>query len=70
METCRTCKQPIRWALTTKKRRIPLDPDPHPTGNLVVEDGVARVAPVGSSPAMYLSHFVTCPQAGQHRRGR
>jgi hypothetical protein len=70
MERCRSCKQPIRWAFTEKKRRIPFDPDPHPTGNLIVEAGVARVAPAGSAPTMYLSHFATCPQAAAHRKAR
>lgn len=76
MTTCRSCQAPIRWALTSKGRRIPLDPTPSPAGNLAFdlteEEGASfvRVVPVGSRPTLYTSHFATCPQAAQHRRGR
>ena len=76
MSVCRSCGAPIRWALTASSgRRIPLDYDPHPDGNislaadtsgleiLAVVDGL----PLGDRPR-YLSHFVTCPQAEGWRR--
>ena len=74
-DTCRSCSASIRWALTTKGRRIPLDPDPVPDGNLVLVDGVAYSLPALATlrpelevPAeRFVSHFATCPQAGDHR---
>jgi hypothetical protein len=47
---------------------MPLDPEPHPTGNMALVDGVAHfVAPDGKD-ARYRSHFATCPDADKHRR--
>lgn len=36
MATCDRCGAPITWALTEHGRRICLDIDPHPNGNVVV----------------------------------
>lgn len=33
---CRSCGAPIRWAVTTNGRRIPIDAEPHPEGNLAI----------------------------------
>jgi hypothetical protein len=66
--TCRSCQAPLLWATTPKNRRIPLDPVPHPEGNVVVLDGVAVVG--GEGDTRYRSHFATCPGAGVHRRPR
>ena len=72
---CRSCGAPIIWALTKHDRRIPLDPIPVPDGNInisVDENGQTRSeivnAPLFSSAPLYVSHFVTCPNAAQHRR--
>lgn len=40
---CRSCGLPIRWAYTSSAKRIPLDPDPVPGGNLVVVDAHGQV---------------------------
>lgn len=75
-ETCKGCGQPIRWARTTKGRRIPLDPEPTPNGNLAFdqteEEGASfvRVVPVGARPRLYTSHFATCPAAASFRRSK
>jgi hypothetical protein len=75
-EFCRTCKAPIRWALTADGNAIPLDPEPSSRGNLrfradgehvVIVPEEARATFVGS---LYLSHFATCPFADLHRRRR
>jgi hypothetical protein len=77
MSACRSCGAPIRWALTTNGRRIPLDPDPVEGGNLALADqGTTPIAyyvdpedePVPGP--LYVSHFATCPNAAQHRWGR
>lgn len=63
----------VVWVKTEARgKSMPLDPDPHPDGNVVLiplpqtRHHVARVLkaeqlpPADGSPA-YLSHFVTCP---------
>lgn len=69
---CRYCGAPILWARTTKGRRIPLDPDPTPRGNLTMTDGLAetcRTPLADPLPPLYTSHFATCPSADQARKG-
>ncbi len=71
--TCRSCGAPITFALTPKRRRIPLDVAPSPDGNLELkliagEQYAFTVQPGSGSSPLYKSHFATCPQAAQHRR--
>lgn len=60
---------------------MPLDPDPVPLGNIVKlegtdpETGAALVEVLGIAGGglfeerpLYVSHFVTCPNADQHRK--
>jgi hypothetical protein len=80
VSTCRTCRASIMWAFTTSGKRIPVDADPVPDGNLALlpstmlgQDPTAIVvAPgaqlLGDDGVRYVSHFVTCPYADQHRR--
>jgi hypothetical protein len=75
----------IVWAVTAAGKRMPVDAQPNPDGNLVLapaaspgQPPTAYVAPApilllgGSTPRMdrYTSHFATCPNAAQHRRPR
>lgn len=74
LSECRDCKKPIRWATTRRGSKMPLDPDPVPDGNVVLEvDGVARVLSRGEQHqgpgARYASHFNTCP-ASKNWSGR
>ena len=69
------------WALTEKGRRIPLDRNPVPDGNIEIGEpddvgqiharvvsGQDKLSP-GLFPATrYKSHFSTCPNAKRHRR--
>ena len=77
---CRSCGAPLLWALTKKGRRIPLDRNPVPDGNIEIEEadegppmsrvvsGQGELSP-GLFPATrYKSHFSTCPNAKRHRR--
>jgi hypothetical protein len=68
---CRSCNAVIEWHKTPAGKNIPLDPDPHPQGNLTFDDAlrVVYMRP-GSKPKMYRSHFATCPNAAQHRKPR
>lgn len=72
---CRHCHRPIALVLTVAQRRMPIDPQPDPTGNvyLAYVDGmlVATVArkdaPVPDGVA-YRSHFTTCPALTRRRK--
>ena len=76
MSRCQSCGAPIRWVITLDGARMPLDPDPHPRGNVVPElqgrDGQAPRAVVLAKPATdrpaWVSHFTTCRSAASHRR--
>lgn len=75
MNRCSTCEAPIRWVLSAKGRRLPIDPEPVATGNLFLQqtdEGVtyATVVAPGSRPRLFVSHFATCPQAAAHRSGK
>ena len=79
-EVCARCKQPLRWVRTERGKRMPLNPDPVPDGNVAIVDGVVVVlAPAVLSRMraegldkleLYKSHFATCPYAGEFRRPR
>jgi len=72
--TCRSCGATIVWAITAKGRRMPLDPDPIPGGNVTLhEDGAVTVNPATDPETEvlgYVTHFVTCYAAKQHRGKR
>lgn len=80
VEPCRSCEEPIIWAVTTNARPMPVDAEPAQTGGNIALDykgpdapPLARVLSVAQRFGRRLrtSHFVTCPQAGQwRRRGR
>lgn len=69
---------------TGKAKRIPLDPDPDPKrGNIVLTEDLLAQGPVAhyldnaaaasasvNGETLYLSHFVTCPDADEWRGGR
>jgi hypothetical protein len=80
---CRSCGAPLTWAITENDKKIPVDSDPSPDGNITLtrEDGLddrgkpilrARVFPhSGATPegaVLFKSHFATCPDASGHRR--
>lgn len=73
---CKTCKQVIAWALTEKHKPIPIDPEPVPDGNLVLERRDGKLYARQSTPLLdgalprFKSHFATCKDADQHRRSR
>lgn len=60
---CKGCGKPIRWYQDDRSgKRLPLDPDPHPDGDMrvnVVRNDVARVKK-GSHAPLYRLHFDTC----------
>lgn len=75
--TCSTCKVGMLMVATDHGRAMPVDPDPHPDGNVLIEDGVAHVlhgAELGKAraagKALRLSHFATCSEPDRYRRSR
>lgn len=80
MSVCTSCRAPIRWVETEQGKAMPIDRDPVPHGNLVLRGTGARTVAVVVVPLLqtfeeraaphYVSHFVTCPNAAQHRRTR
>lgn len=75
VDSCRSCRESVIWCLTEQGKRMPVDVEPVPHGNLTLSD--ARPTPVatvvsksGREPGrrLYISHFATCPKSNQHRR--
>src|SRR5262245_43988340 len=69
MAFCKGCGQAIDWYKTAAGKNMPIDPDPHPDGNVYIDvvRNVAVVAAVGAKPKMYRPHWATCVKAGQFR---
>ena len=77
--TCRSCGAEIAWGVNEQtRRRMPLDPDIVMTGLRFAVVGQTQdeqhglvdvVAKTDVGPGR-VSHFATCPNAGQHRRKR
>jgi hypothetical protein len=76
---CRSCREPIFWAVTSNGRRMPVDPLPVPSGNVLIASGTrsfeayvlgatAASGALEQGVALHFSHFTTCPQASDHRR--
>ena len=76
--TCRSCHAPIIWGLSAKTgSRIPVNEEPHALGQLLLRPSPehdeplvyhASTTPPDEGEFHYVSHFATCPQAGDWRR--
>lgn len=80
---CRSCNATVVWAENSVTgKRMPVDPDPVEGGN-IVETAAVSTSGHGGTPVVrvlgkgephggprFVSHFVTCPDAAQHRRSR
>lgn len=63
MNKCKSCGAPIVWAKSETGKAMPLDAKPEK--RIVLDSlGVGRVLDA------FTSHFVTCPNAAQHRKPR
>lgn len=78
MSRCRSCHAPIEWVIVeqadgSRRKRMPIDPEPVVGGNLQIVDrawdGTAVVRVVEPQPGLprRVSHFATCPNAADHR---
>lgn len=82
MSACRSCGAGIVWAVTTSGKRMPLDADPTPAGNVqtTVEPphDVLRAEVLGplevelldpdARAGLRMPHHATCPHADDWRR--
>ncbi len=70
---CSKCGAPIVWAKHFKTGKAnPIDADPVEKGNIVLnDDGTYRVvapdAPIRDGAKLFVSHFMTCPNAKDFR---
>jgi hypothetical protein len=75
---CQSCAARIVWTVTERGKRMPVDAEPHPAGNITLiplPDGgvtahVLQKFESAGSAARYRSHFVTCVNASDWRRSR
>jgi len=73
---CQACDAPLRWAATTAGRRMPLNANPDPAGNVTLDDdGIARVWSGAdlvrcreAGRLLYMPHHATCPQSATFKR--
>ena len=71
VEPCDFCDAPIRWLITRRDVRMPVDADPHPQlGNVVIAGGRAGVLDRARAAAarargvpLWLHHAASCPHA-------
>ena len=77
--SCRSCDAPILFAFSRTGRRMPVDVEPSPLGNIALDmRGTVAAADVLTGDSLtrardqdrklYLSHFVSCPDADAHRK--
>ncbi|MFI6819751.1 hypothetical protein ACIBJE_02215 [Micromonospora sp. NPDC050187] len=70
-ETCRSCPAQIIWAVTERGKPMPVDAEPTPDGNVLLEQlptGLrARVLPAHRAFGRK-SHFASCKDAAKWRR--
>lgn len=74
MQACRSCGAAIFFKPTTGDASIPLDAEPNPAGNVILERDLlgqtfARVLGKGEHDVpgtRYMPHFATCPN-WEHR---
>jgi hypothetical protein len=69
MAYCRSCKAEIIWAETENGKRVPLGAKPEKRFTLGEEvEGSWGDTRIATMQDTYISHFVTCPDANQHRK--
>lgn len=80
MSTCKSCGAEVLWVKLVPTNRLnPLNPTPTRAGNIRMLGtrkavakvlGKAELAEALATEELYTSHFVTCPNAKQHRSKR
>lgn len=75
---CKSCGAKVVWVMTEAGKKMPIDPDPSEFGNIYFQkDGTVLVLTKYSAEGqrrlgkdLFLSHFVTCPNASSHRKAK
>jgi len=76
VSACRSCGAPVEWGVSVVSgKRMPLDAEPDPEGLFYLERGdVTTVGPMDPTlypnRKRYTSHFATCPDAEDWRKGK
>lgn len=75
IDKCRSCEAPVIWTVTVKDKRMPVDAEPSPDGNVELTPTPVGppLATVHAQPPLgvddlRLSHFATCPDAKDWKR--
>ena len=68
MSNCRSCNADIVWGNTPSGKKIPLDVERLPFGNIQLHDDESATFVKPSMTPMWRSHFVTCTSSEAHRR--
>ncbi len=63
---CASCQAEIRWVLTEKGNRAPMDAKPVTRGFTITKQGAVYRA---LNVPVFQSHFATCPHSQSWRRG-
>lgn len=64
---CQLCDAPVEWKTTPSGLRIPIDPTPHATGPLYIDEKTGHVRVLHTEDravfkgTRYSSHHATCP---------
>lgn len=70
---CRSCGADIIWTITANGKKMPVDAEPaeRPQGVFHLDERESGEVHSRSAAGelVYLSHFATCPNADQHRKG-
>lgn len=81
-DTCRSCRKPIAWTVTTSGKPMPVDYEPDPErGNvlLTIHNGQLLAGVLNRNQAagardrgerVHTSHFARCPHADTHRKAK
>jgi hypothetical protein len=77
---CKSCGAPIVWAKPSPLKWLPVDPEPDPKGNVVLNEVHGeviakvlgrrdrdRLLKQNPGTVLHLSHWATCPNANGHR---
>ena len=79
-DACRSCGAAVTWTVTEAGKRMPVDFEPHPDGNVLLlppypnVPDTPRASVLGpleveiATAALHRSHFATCPDADSWRR--
>ncbi len=78
IKECRSCGAAVIWTVTHKGRKMPVDAEPVPNGNIRLRpegDKVIAEYPGKEHPSLleddrkrYVSHFATCDHSDEWRK--